>query len=99
MILFVDRCAFNLQEESVFIGFQQVDGFLGHDRQRRHIRRTCRVVLTGHRRLVEITVIAGLRPLPAYRHIAGGKQPQQRLLLIGDVNGVQGIEVFHPLIT
>ncbi len=37
MVLFVDGGTFHLKEKAFFVGFQQVDGFLGHLRQCRNI--------------------------------------------------------------
>ncbi|MNJ79805.1 hypothetical protein D3C77_779510 [compost metagenome] len=76
MILFVDGRPFHLQEETVRVVLQQLDGFLGHRRQRWHIGAALWIILTGYRRLIEITVVGRFRSLPAYWHIAWRKQAQ-----------------------
>ena len=98
MVLLIDGRAFDLQEETFLVATQQVNRFLRHLRQRRHRGVTLRVWRTGHRRLIDITVIRRLRPFPAYRHIAIGKESQQRFILTGFRRGGKRSRVGHNLV-
>ena len=99
VILFIDGCAFNLQEEAFFILTQQLNRFVRHLRQRRHGIIALRVCLAGHRRLFKVAVIRGFRAFPANRHVAVGEQAQQRLILICRRYRLQRSGIVHQLIS
>ena len=98
MILFIDRSAFHLQEEALLTAAQQIDGFFGHLRQRRHRCVTFRVRRTGYRRLIDIAVIRRFWAFPTYRHIAFREETEQRFVLIGLANGGQRAGVSDDLV-
>ena len=98
VILFIDRSTFHLQEEPLLIAAQQIDGFFGHLRQRRHRCIAFRVRRTGHRRLIDIAVIRRLWAFPTHRHIAFREETEQRFVLIGLANGGQRAGVGDDLV-
>ena len=95
MILFIDRCAFNLQEKALGIDFEKVDRLLRHLCERRVRCVSGRVLLADDGRIVEITVIACLRSRQTHRHIAVAEKPQERRLLIRRLHGCQPFRIRH----
>ena len=99
MILFIDGSPFHLQEESLLIFAEQLNGFVGHLRQRGYGLIAFWIRRTGYGRLINIAVIRRFWAFPAHRHVAVREQAQQRFVLTGFADRRQRSRIADQLVT
>lgn len=98
MVLFVDGCVFDLQEEVVWIVFQQFDGFVGYLCQGWDVGGVFWVCFVVYCWLVQVVVVGGGWIELVYWYVVWCEQVDQWLFLVGVVYGFQFVEVFDDLV-
>lgn len=94
MILLVDRRALDLQEETLVVALQEVDGLLRHVGELRSGCATFRVV--GARRgWFEVTALGRDRSVPADGHVAVGEESEDGGVLVGHRHPVEFVGAAH----
>ena len=92
MVLLIDGRALHLEEETLVTVLENVDGLLRHRGERGDVRRALRVIRAGSG-LLKVAVLLRLGALPTNRHVALGKQAENRLILrsLGDLVQLGGV--------